>query len=91
MMVDSDSDLDLGNSAEEDDEEDHEDVEVLPPSDVLAKKNLITKSECNIGNLYTIQEEDEREKVSKDSDRKIYSDISRLELYFKQLAESSNK
>ena len=88
-MVDSDSDLDLGNSADEIEEEDHQNVEVFQTSDVLSKKNLITKSECS--NLYTIQEEDEKEKDSKDKDRKKYSDISRLELYFKQLAESSNK
>ena len=87
-MVDSDSDLDLGNSGDEDDEEDEnsEDREDLQPNDEgSAKKNLIRKSECC--NLYTIQEEEERD--SKDS--KSSSDISRLELYFKQLADCTNK
>ena len=88
-MVESDSYLDLGNSGDEDDEEDEgsEDKEDLEPTDeVSAKKNLIKKSEsCH---LYTIQEEEERD--SNESSRN-YSDISRLELYFRQLSDCSNK
>ena len=86
-MMESDSDLDLGNSAEEvdDDSEDEEDLDDLEKTDELSQKNLSTKSEsCN---LYTIPEEEE--KGSKDSKNDSY--ISRLELYFKQLAECSNK
>ena len=87
-MVDSDSDLDLGNSADEDDEEDYdsedkEDLDDLEKTDELSQKNLITKSECC--NLYTIPEEEEMDS----KDVKNYSDISRLELYFKQLADCS--
>ena len=88
-MEDSDSDLDLGNSEDEEDEEDYdsedkEDVDNLEETDELSKKNLIKSESCN---LYTIPEEEE--KGSKDSKNDSY--ISRLELYFKQLAECSNK
>ena len=86
-MVDSDSDLDLGNSADEEDVEDYDSEDKEDPYDLEKtdglKNRLITESEyCN---LYTIPEEEEMD--SKDG--KNYSDISRLELYFKQLADCS--
>ena len=87
-MEDSDSDLDLGNSEDEEDEEDYDsedkkEVDNLEETDELSKENLIKSESCN---LYTIPEEEEME--SKDGN---YSVISKLELYFKQLADCYNK
>ena len=91
-MVDSDSELDLGNSDEESEENDNKNEKHFIVSTTSKKENIGSNNEANMmsafGNskLYTINEEEERETgETKNNEKSFY--LTELELYFKQLVD----
>lgn len=102
-MVESDSELDLGNSDEEDEEvdiyvkdredagndsEEYKEVSVMKNQKSLISNENFKMSKRTESDLYTINEEEERETIETKYCEKL-PDLSGLELYFKQLIEGA--